>query len=39
MLSKDDLLGLGMTPGSLFAQVFKAVKAAKTPAAKSLNSG
>jgi hypothetical protein len=30
MLSKDDLVGLGMTPGPLFAQVFKAVKAAKT---------
>lgn len=30
MLSKDDLVGLGMTPGPLFAQVFKAVKACKT---------
>lgn len=30
MLTKDDLMGLGMTPGPLFAQVFKAIKACRT---------
>jgi hypothetical protein len=30
MLTKEDLVGLGMTPGPLFAQVFKAVKSART---------
>jgi len=30
MLNKNDLVGLGITPGPLFSKVFKAVKAAKT---------
>lgn len=30
MLSKDDLVGLGITPGPAFAKIFKAVKSCKT---------
>jgi len=30
MLTKDDLLGLGISPGPMFSTIFKAAKAAKT---------
>lgn len=30
MLTKDDLTGLGISPGPLFAQIFKAIKPCKT---------